>query len=117
MDHGGQPERQKDSIFSLPFLDHTGRSVWPSQLFSISALIEIKSNDQNFTECINKGQNYLLEKLPELKRASPLALYNVWSHCYGLQALHRMHEISSFSEDRKKNSRGHGAANQNASNL
>ena len=69
---------------------------------SISALIEIKSNDQNFTECINKGQNYLLEKLPQLRRASPMALYNVWSHCYGLQALHRMHEISSHSEDRQK---------------
>ena len=31
-----------------------------------------------------------------------MALYNVWSHSYGLQALHRMHEISSYSEDRQK---------------
>jgi len=69
---------------------------------SISALLEIKSNDQNFTECINKGQNYLLERLPQLRRASPMALYNVWSHCYGLQALHRMHEKSPQIKERKK---------------
>ena len=42
-----------------------------------------------------------------------MALYNVWSHCYGLQALHRMHEISSYSEDRQKKLRSNGATNQN----
>ena len=102
MDHGVQPGRQKGlNIFAPVPGSHRAFRLAVTAL-SISALIEIKSNDQNFTECINKGQNYLLEKLPQLRRASPMALYNVWSHCYGLQALHRMHEISSHSEDRQK---------------
>jgi len=65
---------------------------------SISALLEIKKEDQNYSKCITKAEKYLLEKLPQLRRASPMALYNVWSHSYGLQALHRMHELSSTSQ-------------------
>ena len=69
---------------------------------SMSALLEIKSGDGNYSTCIDKGENYLLENLPQLRRASPMALYNVWSHCYGIQALHRMHEKSSSKKQRKK---------------
>ena len=69
---------------------------------SMSALLEIKSEDANYSTCIEKGENYLLEKLPQLRRASPMALYNVWSHCYGIQALHRMYEKSSNKKHRKK---------------
>ena len=69
---------------------------------SMSALLEIKSDDGNYSTCIDKGENYLLEKLPQLRRASPMALYNVWSHCYGIQALHRMYEKSSNKKHRKK---------------
>jgi len=69
---------------------------------SISALLEIKKEDQNYSKCIRKAEKYLLEKLPQLRRASPMALYNVWSHSYGLQALHRMHELSSTSQRKAK---------------
>ena len=69
---------------------------------SLSALLEIKDSDKNYSKCIKRAENYLLEKLPQLRRASPMALYNVWSHSYGLQALHRMHELSSNSKHKKK---------------
>ena len=69
---------------------------------SITALLEIKKEDQNYSKCIRKAEKYLLEKLPQLRRASPMALYNVWSHSYGLQALHRMHELSSTSQRKAK---------------
>ena len=72
---------------------------------SMSALLEIKSRDKNFSKCIDQGENYLLEQLPQLRRASPMALYNVWSHAYGLQALHRMYENAS-SRERKKEIQG-----------
>ena len=68
---------------------------------SMSALLEIKSRDKNYSKCIDQGEKYLLEQLPQLRRASPMALYNVWSHAYGLQALHRMYENAS-SRERKK---------------
>ncbi len=69
---------------------------------SLSALLEIRDSDKNYSKCIKRAENYLLEKLPQLRRASPMALYNVWSHSYGLQALHRMHELSSNSKHKKK---------------
>ena len=69
---------------------------------SISALLEIKSSDINYSECLAKGKEYLLEKLPNLRRASPMALYNVWAHAYGLQALSRMYENSDKKILKKK---------------
>ena len=72
---------------------------------SMSALLEIKSRDKNYSKCIDQGEKYLLEQLPQLRRASPMALYNVWSHAYGLQALHRMYKNAS-SRERKKEIQG-----------
>jgi hypothetical protein len=69
---------------------------------SISALLEIKSSDIKYSECLAKGKEYLLEKLPNLRRASPMALYNVWAHAYGLQALSRMYENSDKKILKKK---------------
>ena len=66
---------------------------------SVSALLEIKADDKNYSDCLDKAQTYLLDNLPQLRRASPMALYNVWSHCYALQALSRMHMLS---KERKK---------------
>ena len=66
---------------------------------SVSALLEIKADDKNYSNCLDKAQTYLLDNLPQLRRASPMALYNVWSHCYALQALSRMHMLS---KERKK---------------
>ncbi len=57
---------------------------------SIASLIETKANDEDYAECIRKGENYLLERLPYLRRATSVAIYNVWSHAYGIQALVRM---------------------------
>ena len=69
---------------------------------SISALIENKSADEKYLETIRKAQDHLLENLPNLRRATPMAIYNVWAHSYGLQALARMHELTKESDRRKK---------------
>ena len=69
---------------------------------SLSALLEIKVDDKKYSECINKAKKHLIERLPGLRRASPMAIYNVWSHSYGLQALHRMHEAASAADEKKK---------------
>lgn len=62
-----------------------------------SALIECKKDDKSYNECLEKAKQYILEKLPALRRATGMALYNVWAHAYGIQALHRIHGIT-FSE-------------------
>lgn len=69
---------------------------------SISALIENKSEDEKYLSTLQKAESYLLENLPDLRRASPMAIYNVWAHSYGLQALARMHESTKASEKKKK---------------
>ena len=58
---------------------------------STAALIENKGDDSNYSKVIGKGEEYLLERLPYLRRATPMAIYNVWAHAYGIQALARMH--------------------------
>ena len=44
---------------------------------------------------IKKGEDWLFEQLPRLRRAEQVTIYNVWGHAYGLRvlaALHQYHE-------------------------
>lgn len=68
---------------------------------STSALIEAKGQDLRFDKTIKRGEVFLLEELPNLRRATPMAIYNVWSHSFGLQALAKLYERAS-SKKRKK---------------
>ena len=67
-----------------------------------SALIEAKGQDLKFDKTIKKGEAFLLEELPNLRRATPMAIYNVWSHSFGLQALARLYERSSGRQRKKQ---------------
>ena len=67
----------------------------------VSALIETKSKDPFYKGIIKKGEGYLLEHLPHLRRATGVAIYNVWAHAYGIQALVRMGECSIGDSARK----------------
>jgi len=57
---------------------------------SIAALIETKGHDPAYAKVIRKGEDHLLDRLPHLRRATPVAIYNVWAHSFGIQALTRM---------------------------
>jgi hypothetical protein len=57
----------------------------------ISALIETGGDGSDVRRAIERGEAYLVEYLPKLRRGSPDVLYNIWSHIYGIQALVRMH--------------------------
>ena len=69
---------------------------------SISALIEARGNDSNYEETLRKGQKYLLLELPKLRRATPMAIYNVWTHSFGIHALNRMYLNSSDEKEKKR---------------
>ena len=60
----------------------------------ITALIESgrADSDPAVGEALHKAETWLLEELPKVRRATPDAIYNVWTHGYGIQALVRMHE-------------------------
>ncbi len=57
----------------------------------ISALIEWEAEFPQNTAAINRAEQWLIEKLPYLRRANQTAIYNVWGHAYSLQALARMY--------------------------
>ncbi len=57
---------------------------------AISALIEVGGDSTEVQNAIDRGEKWLLEKLPKVRRAEPEALYNVWTHSYGISALVHM---------------------------
>jgi hypothetical protein len=56
----------------------------------ISALIETGGNDAAVTSALDRGEAWLFEHLPKVRRATPDVFYNVWAHAYSIQALTRM---------------------------
>lgn len=58
----------------------------------LSALVEADSDRPDVLQAIERGESWLFERLPKLRRANPTAIYNVWGHIYAIQALVRMHD-------------------------
>jgi hypothetical protein len=50
---------------------------------------------------LDRGEAWLIERLPRLRRASPDALYNTWGHAYAIQALVRLHGRAAGDADRQ----------------
>ena len=87
----GTPERTKDlNIFApVPGAHHAFRTAVTS--LCISALIEVDSSNPDVPAAIDRGEQWLFENLPILRRADAVALYNVWGHGYAIHALVRMY--------------------------
>jgi len=60
---------------------------------AVQAMIESGAAERDATAgaAIRRGEAWLLENLPGLRRADAVAIYNVWGHAYGIQALAAMH--------------------------
>ena len=99
---GDQPAKPRALIFSRRSRALTALFRLAVTGLSISALIENKSEDEKYLKTIRKAEDHLLENLPNLRRATPMALYNAWAHSYGLQALARMHKRTKESDRRQK---------------
>ncbi|MBL8851144.1 MAG: terpene cyclase/mutase family protein [Planctomycetaceae bacterium] len=59
---------------------------------SILALYETGGERDDVRAALDKAETWLLEHLGSVRRANEDALYNVWTHCYGLQCLLRMEQ-------------------------
>jgi len=57
----------------------------------LSALIETAADDPAAVRAVERGEAWLLANLPDVRRAVPRAIYNTWTHAYGIRALVRMH--------------------------
>jgi len=73
----------------VPGAHHAFRTAVTS--LCLAALIEVGSDRGDVQQAIDRGENWLLERLPVLRRATPIAIYNVWGHAYAIQALVRMY--------------------------
>lgn len=94
----GSPTKTKDlNIYApVPGAHHafgTGTTA-----LCISALCELEANYPQSKEAIDRGQAWLIEHLPKLRRATPDAIYNVWGHGYGIQALVRLYRRSQSDQ-------------------
>jgi hypothetical protein len=65
----------------------------------VSALIEADRDKAADREAIEHGARWLLDRLPSLRRATPDALYNVWGHAYGIEALALLHHRHADDPD------------------
>ncbi len=84
----GSARRTKDlNIYAPVPGSHLGFRAGTTAL-CVSALIEV--NDPRATDALARGEAWLLRELPNVRRADATAIYNVWAHAYGIQALVRM---------------------------
>jgi len=73
----------------IPGAHHAFRAA--TTALCISALIEVGVEDRpEARAALDKGEAFLLSYLPRVRRASTRAIYNIWAHAYGIQALTRM---------------------------
>src|SRR5207247_4498969 len=70
----------------------------------VSALIDTGAVDKDTAAkaALERGEAWLLEHLPTLRRANSIAIYNVWGHAYGIQALAEMYRRESHDEKRRQ---------------
>ena len=59
---------------------------------ALHGLIENKELDPNYDSSISLAKDYLLNNLTSLRRASPMAIYNIWSHAFGIHALVKLYQ-------------------------
>jgi hypothetical protein len=58
---------------------------------AVQALIEEDDGSPGVAAAIDRGERWLFERLPDVRRDDPTMIYNVWAHAYGIQALVAMH--------------------------
>ena len=68
---------------------------------AVSALIESGQADDDpaIESALADGETFLLEELPKVRRSAANAIYNVWTHAYGIRALVDMHARALAAND------------------
>ena len=86
----GSPRNTKGlNIYAPTYQSHYAFRLAVTALCT-SAMIEAGGDHPRARAAIADSEKYLLENLPKLRRATADAMYNIWAHGYGLQALVRL---------------------------
>lgn len=97
----GSAEKTKDlNVYApVPGAHHGFRSAVTA--LCVSALLETGDGSKEAATAIDRGEKWLLEHLPKLRRANQDALYNVWGHAYSIQALVKLHGYHKGNDTRQ----------------
>jgi hypothetical protein len=98
----GSPTRTKNlNIYApVPGAHHAFQTAVTS--LCVSALIEVDDGSEAVHQAIERGEKFLFENLPLARRATADAIYNVWTHGYGIQALVHMHNRLPGDKERQR---------------
>jgi hypothetical protein len=103
----GSPERTKGlNIYAPPPGAHDAFRTAVTAL-AVMALIEVEpglDEDQRpaVTAAIDRAAAWLKDRLGQLRRSTPDAIYNVWGHAYSIQALVRLHDRAAGDPEAQK---------------
>jgi len=98
----GSRERTKDlNIYApVPGGHHAFRAAVTA--LCISALCEVGGERVDVAQAIERGEKWLFEHLPHLRRADATAMYNVWGHAYAIDALVHLFRRSEDPDQRSQ---------------
>ncbi len=103
----GSPRNTKGlNIYApVPGAHHAFQTATTSLV--LAALLEAIDHDRiaedrlpEVREAVDRGESWMFEHLPKLRRADGTAIYNTWGHAYSIQALVRMLDRDPDDEDR-----------------
>jgi len=96
----GAPTKTKELNITADIGSHLAFRVGTTSLV-LMAMCENEKTRHELTPVIKKGEEWLLEALPKLRRGTPVELYNVWGHAYAIQALVLLKKRSEATTERK----------------
>jgi len=100
----GSAQKTKDlNIFApVPGAHHAFRAACTA--LCISALIETGAADESTagSNSLARAESWLMENLPKVRRADTIAIYNVWAHGYGVNALADLSRHGSQDTNRQQ---------------
>ncbi len=68
---------------------------------AVMALVEADSKQPGAAEALRRGEDWLIANLPQTRVSSLAAMYNNWTHAYGIQAMVRMLHRRPMDEKRE----------------
>jgi hypothetical protein len=100
----GSAHRTKDlNIFApAPGAHHAFRSAVTAMCVESLIVTGAAENDAKAKQALERGEEWLLKQLPTVRRSESVAIYNVWSHAYGIQALVAMYRRSDNESRREQ---------------
>ncbi|MCU0709620.1 MAG: terpene cyclase/mutase family protein [Pirellula sp.] len=98
----GGPTRTKDLNIYAPTPGAHDAFRAGTTALCVAALVDCRDYSYRSDELIVRGEEWLLKHLPHLRRANQDALYNVWGHAYGIEALARLHRYHDGDEGKQK---------------